>query len=54
MHNYVAPANLLKNRIIMVTGAGGGIGRTAALDFARLGATVILAGKTVEKLENIC
>ena len=53
MHNYVAPADLLKNRIIMVTGAGSGIGRTAALDFARLGATVILAGKTVEKLENV-
>ncbi|HVL02735.1 MAG TPA: YciK family oxidoreductase [Dongiaceae bacterium] len=51
MHNYQAPAGLLQNRIILVTGAGDGIGRAAAIGFARLGATVILLGKTVEKLE---
>ena len=53
MHNYQAPADLLKDRIILVTGAGAGIGKAAALGFARLGATVILLGKTVEKLEQI-
>lgn len=53
MHDYQAPADLLKDRIILVTGAGDGIGKAAALAFARLGATIILLGKTVEKLEQV-
>lgn len=53
MHTYQAPAELLQGRIILVTGAGDGIGKAAALGFARLGATLILLGKTVEKLEQV-
>lgn len=51
--NYQAPTDLLADRIIMVTGAGDGIGRAAALSFAEHGATVILAGRTVRKLEAV-
>jgi len=50
---YEAPNNLLENKIILVTGAGSGIGRAAALAYARSGATVILLGKTVSKLEAV-
>lgn len=53
MQDYQAPADLLKDRIIMVTGAGSGIGRTAAKTYAAHGATVILVGRTVSKLESI-
>ncbi|MCL1476951.1 MULTISPECIES: YciK family oxidoreductase [unclassified Marinobacter] len=53
MQNYQAPADLLKDRIIMVTGAGSGIGRTAAIAYAAHGATVILVGRTVSKLESV-
>ncbi|MGM0952231.1 MAG: YciK family oxidoreductase [Pseudomonadota bacterium] len=53
MQDYQAPADLLKDRIIMVTGAGSGIGRAAAKAYAAHGATVILVGRTVEKLEEI-
>ena len=45
--------NCLKDKIILVTGAGDGIGRVAALCFAKHGATVILLGKTQEKLEAV-
>ncbi len=53
MHNYSAPAHLLKDRIILVTGAGDGIGKVAAKTFAQYGATVILLGKTLDKLEVV-
>ncbi|WP_372971317.1 YciK family oxidoreductase [Marinobacter sp.] len=53
MQDYQAPADLLKDRIIMVTGAGSGIGRAAAKSYAAHGATVILVGRTVVKLESV-
>ena len=54
MHaDYQPASNILKDRIILVTGAGDGIGRAAALAYAQHGATVVLLGKTVAKLEKI-
>jgi len=50
---YKAPDNLLKNKTILVTGAGDGIGAEAAMTYAAYGATVILAGKTIPKLEKV-
>lgn len=51
--NYQPPADLLQNRVIVITGAGDGIGRTAAQTFARFGATVVLLGRTLGKLESV-
>ena len=53
MKNYQAAPDLLKDRVILVTGAGQGVGRTAALTFAAHGATVILHGRKVPKLEAV-
>lgn len=50
---YQAGQNLLEGRVILVTGAGQGIGRTAAITYASHGATVILHGRRVEKLERV-
>lgn len=50
---YQIAADSLKDRVILVTGAGDGIGRQAAISYAAHGATVILLGRTVSKLEAV-
>lgn len=51
--DYLIAADNLKDRVILVTGAGDGIGREAAIHYAAHGATVILLGRTVAKLEAV-
>lgn len=51
MKNYQALHQHLKDRVIIVTGAGQGLGQTAAIAFAKQGATMILIGRTQAKLE---
>lgn len=45
--------NCLSGRVILVTGATQGIGREAALCYARHGATVVLLARSVRRLEAI-
>lgn len=52
MH-YQPQKNLLQQRIILVTGASDGIGREAALTYARYGANLILLGRNEEKLRDV-
>jgi NAD(P)-dependent dehydrogenase (short-subunit alcohol dehydrogenase family) len=51
--DYLAPQDLLKDKVILITGAGDGIGKQAALAYARHGATIVLLGKTSAKLEQV-
>ncbi|PKO26254.1 MAG: YciK family oxidoreductase [Betaproteobacteria bacterium HGW-Betaproteobacteria-8] len=50
---HTTTADSLKDRVILVTGAGQGLGHSAALTFAQQGATVILAGRKQNKLEAV-
>lgn len=51
--DYVPRNNLLLGKTILVTGAGDGIGRSAALSYAKYGASVLLLGRTGSKLEAV-
>lgn len=57
----IAQANLdmithedaMKGKIVLITGATSGIGRETALGLAKMGATVVLVGRSREKLDRV-
>ena len=51
--NYSYPDDLLRDRIILISGASAGIGRALALHAAAHGAQIILHGRNVGKLEEV-
>lgn len=53
MFDYSARPGLLDGRIVLVTGAGRGIGAAAAKIYAAHGATVLLLGKTEANLSQV-
>jgi len=53
IRSYHAPAGLLAGRVILVTGASGGLGGALAKACAAAGAQVVLSGRNVRKLETV-
>jgi NAD(P)-dependent dehydrogenase (short-subunit alcohol dehydrogenase family) len=51
--DFAPDAALLKGRVILITGAGSGLGRALAIGCARAGATVILSGRNSAKLDRV-
>jgi NAD(P)-dependent dehydrogenase (short-subunit alcohol dehydrogenase family) len=50
---FAARTGLLEGRVIMITGATGGLGRALSVACARVGATVILCSRNPSKLERL-
>lgn len=44
---------LFEGQVMWVTGGGSGIGRCVAHELASLGATVVISGRTIEKLDRV-
>jgi NAD(P)-dependent dehydrogenase (short-subunit alcohol dehydrogenase family) len=53
MQDYTPPVDLLRERVILITGAGSGIGRAVANSCAAHGATVVLLGPIERQLEAV-
>lgn len=53
LRSYAVPAAALADRVILVTGAGGGLGSALSLACAALGARVVLCGRRVAPLERV-
>lgn len=51
--SYTYPDDILRDRIILITGSSDGIGRALALHAASLGAQIVLHGRSVQKLEQV-
>src|SRR5271170_6451523 len=50
---FTPEAGLLAGRVVLITGASGGLGRALAMECARVGASVILSGRNGAKLERL-
>ncbi|MEK0330251.1 MAG: SDR family NAD(P)-dependent oxidoreductase, partial [Nitrosopumilus sp.] len=42
-----------KNKVILITGASSGIGKQTAIEFAKLGANIVLVARRKDKLEQV-
>ena len=43
----------MKNKVVIITGASSGIGRSLALEYAQMGANVVVAARNFEKLNDL-
>ena len=48
----MAPSNTLNGKVAWITGGGSGIGLAAAIEFQKLGATVVVSGRSEATLKD--
>jgi NAD(P)-dependent dehydrogenase (short-subunit alcohol dehydrogenase family) len=51
--SWCAQADYLRDRVVLIAGAAGGLGRASALAAGRAGASVVLLGRKVRPLEKL-
>lgn len=50
--NFQCAEGSLENKVLLISGASDGIGRCAAIEYAKKGASLVLLGRSREKLEQ--
>jgi len=53
LYQSIYKNDLFQGKVIIVTGGGSGIGRCTAHELASLGASVIIIGRSIEKLQSV-
>jgi len=43
----------MKNKVILITGANKGIGKTLSLEFSKMGVNIVLLGRNEESLDSV-
>ena len=43
----------MENQVVIITGASSGIGEACAIEYAKKGANLVIAGRNQEKLEQV-
>src|SRR5436190_3069512 len=52
MPSKIFASGLLQDQVVVVTGGGSGLGRATAIELTACGATVVIAGRRAERLEE--
>ena len=52
-HPTVYRSDLFDGQVVLISGAGSGLGKATAILFARLGATVVTCGRDQDKLDAV-
>ena len=53
LHDFVCVAETIRNQRVLITGASQNIGKQIALEFAKLGANIVVTARNQKQLEQV-
>ncbi|MBU2110784.1 MAG: SDR family NAD(P)-dependent oxidoreductase, partial [Actinobacteria bacterium] len=53
MEDRYTPASVLAGKVVVISGIGPGLGRSLAVEAAKMGAKLVIASRTEERLKEV-